>query len=204
MSVRDSAKVVCIILAAGSSTRFGSPKQIAKIEKTPMLQMALDSANGSKSDYVILVLGAASADIVAELDIGRANLAYNKDYAQGLSSSIKVGLANTPSDANAALLMVADQPYITLSFLDSIIFSYKSDTSKEIVALASANEPRNPVLIDRKYFKEIESLQGDSGAKEIVLRHMKQVQLLNVQDSKVLLDVDTPDVLNRVSGKNGE
>lgn len=203
MSARDPAKVACIILAAGTSTRFGSPKQIAKIEKVPMLQVALDSANSSKSDYVILVLGASSAEIVAELDIGRANIAYNKGYAQGLSSSIKVGLANAPSDANAVLLMVADQPFVTSKVLDTIIFSYRSDTSKEIFALATGNEPRNPVLIDRKYFKEIESLRGDRGAKEIVLRHLEQVELLNVQDSKVFLDIDTQDVLNRVSGRNG-
>jgi molybdenum cofactor cytidylyltransferase len=201
MSARGSSKVACVILAAGSSTRFGSPKQIAKINKIPMLQMALHSANSSNSDYVILVLGALSSEIVAELDIGRAIIAYNKGYSQGLSSSIKVGISNAPSDTNAVLLMVADQPFVTTPILNAIIASYKSKTSVGIVALSSGTEPRNPVLLDRKYFNEIEALQGDRGAKEVILRHLPQAQLLNVQDPKILLDIDTQDALNLLSEK---
>ncbi|MHB8566111.1 MAG: nucleotidyltransferase family protein [Nitrososphaerales archaeon] len=192
-------KVACIILAAGSSTRYGSPKQLARIDSTPLLQKALYAANSSKADYVLIVLGASSSEIVAELDLGRANLVFNKEYSEGLSKSIRTGIANIPGDAEGALLMVGDQPFVTSEILSLMIDRYHADKIKKIVALAYRNDIRNPVLIDKRYFGEIERITGDRGAKEVLLQHINEVQLINVENPKIFLDVDTKDNLASVS-----
>ncbi len=149
-------KVACVILAAGLSKRFGGVKQLARLEEDgpPLVQKALDTANASSAEYVILVLGQAASEIAAETTLGRAALVYNKDFAKGLSSSLKCGLSNVPEDSDAVLFMVADQPYLTSGILDNMIDIYSSNKSK-IVALSSpSREPRNPVLFDRSMFIE--------------------------------------------------
>jgi molybdenum cofactor cytidylyltransferase len=119
-------KVACVILAAGLSKRFGGVKQLARLKEDgpPLVQKALDTANASSAEYVILVLGQAASEIAAETTLGRAALVYNKDFANGLSSSLKCGLSNVPEDSGAVLFMVADQPYLTSGILDEMIDIY--------------------------------------------------------------------------------
>lgn len=198
---KKKKKVTCIILAGGTSSRFGEPKQLARVGAVSMLQRAIDAANSSSSDYVVLVLGWASELIAAEIDPGRANLAFNKEYSEGLSRSIKTGIANTPEDSAGALFMVADQPLVSSEILDLLIERFNSNEGKGIAALAYRNDPRNPIVIDRRYFAEIEKLEGDRGAKELVLRHMNDVQLINVENPKIFLDVDTKDNLQSLNNK---
>jgi len=195
--------VACVILAAGLSKRFGGPKQLAKLEEngTSLVQNALDTANASSSDYVILVLGQAASEVAAETALGRASLVYNLDFAMGLSSSVKCGLSNVPADSDAVLFMVADQPYLTSGILDDVMRIYRSNRSK-IVALSSpSGEPRNPVLFDRRMFTELGQLSGDKGAREIVLNHIKEVKFLRSNDPRVLLDIDTKEALEAARRK---
>ena len=190
-------KVCCVILAAGMSIRFGSQKQLFKIDGTKSLaQIALDTANDSKADYVILVVGSGASDILSSLDLGRADFVYNKDYNSGLSSSIKSGIANMPIDANAALLMVADQPFLKARLLDRMMDAY-NESGKKIVALSYDNEIRNPILFDRVFFSEIEKIEGDRGARSIVQKHIFEADLINIEDKQAFVDIDSRDALQQ-------
>jgi molybdenum cofactor cytidylyltransferase len=187
-------RVACILLAAGMAERFGSVKQLAKIGGKTMLQRALDTANNSVSDYVLLIVGANSSDILSKIDLGRADLVLNKNFARGQSMSIKCGIANLPRDCTAAIIMVADQPFLRSAHLNKLIYRFKEGRSSRVVVLSHLGEPRNPVLVPKRLFPKLLKLRGDVGAKTII-RGQKKLQLVEIRDAKAFFDIDTKDAL---------
>jgi molybdenum cofactor cytidylyltransferase len=192
-------KVACAILAAGLSSRFGSPKQLAKVflDSKSLIQNAVDIANGTKSDYIFVVLGHGSAEIMEELKLGRAQILLNKDYREGLSSSIRTSIANLPDDCSAIVLMVADQPYLTSKLVDQLIESLKRKPDAKIASLAFENEPRNPAIFSKQMFPLLKRIKGDRGARDIVKAHRGDAILINLKDRRVFLDIDTRSGLKR-------
>jgi len=186
-------KIACIVLAAGLSKRFGSPKQLAKFEGKNLIQIAINQANGSTADYVFLVLGNSSSEILEKISLGRAQVIFNKDFAKGISTSIRSGISNLPGDCDAAIIMVADQPFLTSRHLDLMITESKKIPGR-IVALSSKGEPRNPVLVPKEMFRELERLEGDAGARTMVRDNPKTL-LVEITDPEVFVDVDTKDSL---------
>jgi molybdenum cofactor cytidylyltransferase len=186
-------KFACVILAAGSSVRYGSPKQLAELGEKSLIQTAVDEANNSESDYVFLVLGNSSSEILEKIRLGRAQVIFNKNFAQGISTSIKSGISNLPDDTIAAIIMVADQPFLSYKHLNVLIEKSKEFPGR-IVALSFRGEPRNPVVIPVEFSKEIETLSGDEGAK-ILVRGKSNTVLIDVPDRRVFFDVDTKDSL---------
>jgi len=182
-------KIACIVLAAGSSIRFGSPKQLAEFDGKSLIQTAIDEANSSMVDYVFLVLGKSSSEILVHLSLGRAQVVFNKNYQQGIASSIKCGVSNLPDDSEAAIIMVADQPFLRSTHLNMLIQAFK-DSPRKIIALADKGEPRNPVLIPSEMFTELENLHGDEGARILVKKNSGTV-LIDIPDFRVFFDVDT-------------
>jgi molybdenum cofactor cytidylyltransferase len=183
------SKVACIILAAGVSSRFGTTKQLFKFKGRSLVQRALDAANGSLADYVLLVLGSNSDSILSKIDPGRAELVLNKDYARGQATSIKSGISNLPEDSDSAILMVADQPFLTSSHLNMMVREFNKAKDRVII-LSSKGEARNPVLIPRLLFPKLMKLKGDVGAKDIVRKYEK-VKLVEIGNEKVFLDIDS-------------
>lgn len=163
-------------------------KQLAMIGGKPMLQHAIDAANSSFCDYVLLVVGSSSSEILSRIDPGRAQVVLNKNFEKGQSTSIKCGITNIPEDSGGAIIMVGDQPYIKSVHLNKMIKSFKEKDS--VVILSHEGKPRNPVLIPKKLFSKLATLKGDTGAKALV-RKYNQVRLVEIRDEKVFFDVDT-------------
>lgn len=187
-------KIACIVLAAGSSVRFGSPKQLAEFRGKELVQIAIDEADNSSADYVFLVLGKSSSEILEKLLLGRAQVVLNKDFEQGIASSIKCGLSNLPDDSAGVIIMVADQPFLRAQHLNMLIDEFKNRSPGRIIALSFEGEPRNPVFVPSEMFDLLEDLRGDQGAKMLVRKDPKTV-LLEISDSRVFFDVDTKDSL---------
>lgn len=187
------AKSAVIILAAGSSVRFGSPKQLVELEGKNLVQTAIDEANDSNADYVLLVLGNSSSEILEKVNLGRAQLLFNKYFEQGIASSIKSGITNIPDDCSSAIIMVADQPFLRSNHLNALIQESRKSPGK-IVALAYKGEPRNPVLIPKELFAKLEELKGDEGARSLVRSELGTV-FIEIPDARVFSDVDTKDSL---------
>jgi len=187
--VKKLQKIACIVLAAGSAVRFGSPKQLAELHGRSLIQIAIDTANSSQVDYVFLVLGNSSSEILQNLRLGRAQVVLNKNYQEGISTSIKSGVANLPDDVSGAIVMVADQPYLTSHYVDLLIDGFR-ESPENIIALSSGGEARNPVIIPCSLLSVLEKLEGDEGARAVVKNNPKTI-LLEVSDPKVLVDVDT-------------
>lgn len=183
-------KAACVVLAAGLSSRFQKPKQLACIGGKTLIQNAVDVANGSKSDYVYVVLGSNSSEIMEKLNLGRAQVLLNKNYKDGLSSSLKTSVSNLPPDCTEIVLMVADQPFLSSRLIDRLINSLRRK-KVFLASLAFKNEPRNPAIFSKRMFPILMKVRGDKGAREIVRKHRSDAILINIKDPLVFLDIDT-------------
>ena len=195
------SRVACIILAAGMAKRFGGVKQLVEIKGKSLLQRALDAANNSVADYVVLIVGSNSSDILSKIDLGRAQVVLNKNFARGQSTSIKCGITNLPEDCAGAIVMVADQPFVKSTHLNKIIRAFKNGKQSEVVILSHLGEPRNPVLIPKKLFPKLLKLRGDVGARATI-RGYSKLRLVEITDKKVFLDVDTKQAVSELNRLN--
>jgi molybdenum cofactor cytidylyltransferase len=191
-----NGRIVCAVLAAGASSRFGGLKQLAEFpvkagSGVPLVQIALSAAEDSKANSVLVVLGSQAAEIAASLKIARGVVVLNKDYETGLSSSIRAAVLESPPDADGLILMVADQPFVTSADIDRMIKAFVETNGKKIVALSHNDKPRNPVIFPRRFFPELSSLSGENGGREVVRRHSSEAILLNAPDGSTFLDIDT-------------
>ena len=158
-----------IVLAAGSSSRFGYPKQLVKHHNESFIRRALSEA-AKASGNVIIVLGANFDMVKKEIKNIPAHIVHNKDWEEGMSSSIRLGLADLLKEnaiADAAIFMVCDQPFVTSSLLNELIAKYE-ETRKPIIACAYQDTIGTPVLFDRTFFPVLLALKGQAGAKKII------------------------------------
>ncbi len=158
-----------IILAAGSSSRFGYTKQLVMHNGESLIQHALAEATKVVSK-VVVVLGANAALIRKEMENIPAQLVYNRYWEEGMSSSIRSGLSFLLSEnpsLEAAVLMVCDQPFVTSSLLNELVTKYE-DTKKPIIACAYKNTIGTPALFNKTFFPALLGLTGQSGAKKII------------------------------------
>ena len=180
------------------SIRFGRAKLLSELEGKTLLQRAIDTANNSAADYVILVLGAYASRILAKIQTGRAQVVFNSKFDEGQSSSIKCGISNLPKDCSAAIIMVADQPFLKSEYLDKMIQIFrKQGSSRKIIALSKGEEPRNPVLVGKEIFLQLMKLEGDVGAR-VILRNSSKIKLVPVDDPKAFLDIDNRRSISRL------
>ena len=183
-------RTACVVLAAGLSSRYGRPKQLATLGGKSLIQNAVDIANGSKSDYVYVVLGNKASEIMENLRLGRAQVLLNKDYRNGLSSSLRTSIRNLPQDCTEVVLMVADQPFLLSKHIDRLI-NYTRRHKAPLASLSFDGEPRNPALFSRRLFPTLMKVKGDKGAREVVRKHRSKVALIKISDPHVFVDVDT-------------
>ncbi len=182
------AGVSAILLAAGLSTRFGRPKQLAELEGAALVRRALDTLERSPVDEIVVVLGHRAPEVVKLVGEGNARVVINEDYRSGLASSIRAGLNAVSRGSDAVLICLADQPLVSRRLVASIVTRWRR-TEADIVVSMSRGLISPPVLFSRKLYRELEGLRGDRGAKAIVERH-PGFEKVRVRP-ETLLDVDT-------------
>lgn len=187
----SAANTGIVILAAGSSSRLGRPKQLLEFDGTTLLSHATVEAANSKADSVVVVLGADAGLIVNEIDGDIVYVVENKNWREGMASSIRLGLntllSQTPS-INAVILMVCDQPYISSSILNELIATQQK-TTKPIVACNYGETTGPPALFHKSIFDELMQLKGDIGARKIIQQHKNNVATILFTGGKI--DIDT-------------
>lgn len=163
-----------VILAAGASTRMGGqPKQLIKWEGRTLIRRAVETALSTPFRPVAVVLGANKAQIARELDGLPVTIIDNPFWEQGLSSSIKTGLAAvylTQKEIDAVLFMLTDQPHVDRGVLLQLVHVY-TESGKPIVASRYADQLGVPALFGRDHLAELLSLEGDQGAKLVIQNH---------------------------------
>ena len=159
-----------LLLAAGASSRLGKPKQLLLYKGKTLLQNALSAALDAQLDPVIIVLGADESMIRSKVDEKNIHTAYNSGWQEGIASSIRCGLKKLEKiapNADAAILMVCDQPHITSSLLKNL-FITQQQTGKPIVASYYNDVAGTPALFHKNIFPELVLLKGDKGAGKIL------------------------------------
>lgn len=180
-----------IILAAGDSSRLGSPKQLLSYAGKSLLQLAIDSAKESGPDQVIVVLGSRKQLIENQIKTDGVNLVENPDWESGLSSSIKAGIKTLNSSSaktDAVILMVCDQPFADSKILRALL-QEQVKSGNAIVGSSYDNTNGIPALFHKSLFPELLSLEGDTGAKKLFQKY-KEVSSF-VPFTRGGIDIDT-------------
>lgn len=183
-------RVGAVILAAGESRRFGSPKQLLPWGKTTLLERAVDTALNSAVQETIVVMGYRAEQIVELIRSRPVTLVVNEEWQNGLSTSVRSGLRALPANCDACLFLLADQPNVTPGLLDKIVSKYRH-TLAPIVAPAYRDRRGNPVLFGRALFAELLAMEGDQGGRGVIQRHQDELEIVEVDEENIFLDIDT-------------
>lgn len=183
--------VDAVVLAAGASTRMGRPKLLLPLDGRGLLRRVVDEALASRVRQTIVVSGAHRVAIEAELAGLPVRLVHNPDYSQGMSTSLRAGLNALPPDAEAVVVLLADQPLVDHAVLDALI-SEHARSGASIVRPRYAGEPGNPILWSRSLFGELRAQEGDRGGRDLLGLRAGQIAHVEIADRRAGQDVDTP------------
>ena len=185
--------VAAIILAAGRSTRMGGPnKLLAELSGKPLVRIVAEQAIASKAKDVIVVTG-HQAQLVEQALAGlKLKFMRNPDFAQGLATSVKVGIAAVSEEADGAVICLGDMPMISSQLVDHLIDAFAPDRGNLIAVPVSGGRRGNPVLWSRRFFNELMTLDGDIGARHLIAKHNEAVAEVPVEGDGAFLDIDTP------------
>jgi molybdenum cofactor cytidylyltransferase len=189
---QEPRSTAAIILAAGRSSRMGSHKLLLPYKGRPLVSWVVAAALASQADPVIVVLGHEAERVRAALPDGRLTTIVNPAYAEGMSTSLRVGLTSTPQQVDGAIILLGDQPLVKSSIIDAMIA--ESTRAPGAIIAASYQERRsNPVLFPRQYFAELEAITGDEGGRSALARHPDRIRLFETKDALAGRDIDTPE-----------
>lgn len=191
------------MLAAGKASRYGSDednKLLAEFEGVPLVRRTALRASKSNANSVIVVVGFQAADIISVLAGLPINIATNRDFPLGISSSLMAGLTMPEArSADGVLVMLADMPTISTLNLNSVIDAFAADDGRSIVVAAHGGVRGNPVIIPKSLFGDLMFLEGDVGARNII-RH-SGIPIVEVEiGAAALHDVDTTEAVIAAGG----
>jgi CTP:molybdopterin cytidylyltransferase MocA len=182
-----TGKVASVVLAAGAATRFGGRKQLALLEGRPLLEHALAIAAASDTDLTVVVLGAFAEEVEAGIDLGDARVVRAPDWELGRGASLRAGLAALPTDAEAALITLGDEPFVSPAACARLLAARRPGVAA--VRASYAGRPGHPVLVERELFGRLEA-PGDRKPGQIL--KAAGALLVPCDDLGVSVDIDTP------------
>jgi len=181
-----------IILAAGGSSRMGSPKQLLGIGGTSLISRLAGVAITASLGPVLVVLGANSDQIREELRHLDIHFVFNEEWSEGIASSIRSGflyLQQNLPEINAAIVMLADQPLVDVPLLRRLATA-SQDSGHSIITCDYGSVTGPPTLFKRNHFKALLELHGDEGAKKVVIKNPASLGVVPFAGGKT--DLDTP------------
>ena len=187
--------VAAVVLAAGMSSRMGTPKQLLRMGSETILERTLNNVRASNVSEIILVLGHAADEVQKTVAMQGLKVVINPDYQQGMGTSLRSGLAAVSAGAAAALIVLADQPGVSSETLNRLIAGHQEHKPQVIIPMYQGFRG-NPVLLDRSVFAEVQALKGDVGCRAIFGDHTENILKLPVDDPGILLDIDSRDDLD--------
>jgi molybdenum cofactor cytidylyltransferase len=181
-----------IVLAAGASSRFGSAKQLVRVAGRPLLHSAVARAAEVAGSAVIVVLGARAAELAPLLKHSQSSVVINRDWREGMASSIRAGVARLPASCTAVLLMLVDQAAVTGEDLTRLVSAWRRQPDY-IAAACYGTTTGVPAIFPRSTFADLQLLRGDVGARVLLQRNPDRV--VRVPMARAAIDIDTPEDL---------
>jgi len=192
-SGKDKYPTAGIVLAAGTSVRFGSLKPLFKLGDSTILSMVIDAAVKSDLDRIILVLGHQSDEIIADishhLHDPRLRTVINPRYQDGMSSSIQRGLLETIDEFPSVMIIMGDHPLLDSVTINMLLDRFRA-SDKDICVPAYKGTRGLPVCIGKRFFTDIMDITGDIGAREIIQKNPEHVLTIEIENPDCFLDVD--------------
>jgi molybdenum cofactor cytidylyltransferase len=189
-------RIAAIILAAGQSSRMGTINKLTiEIDGKPMVRHAAEAALASAARPVIVVTGHERSAVEAALGGLPLTIIHNADYAQGLSTSMKAGLAALPANTDGVVVLLGDMPRVVAGEIDKLIAAFNPVEGRAIVVPTRKGKRGNPVLLGKQMFLELARVEGDSGARAVIAAHPDLVGETEMDTDSILTDIDTPQAL---------
>ncbi len=187
-------RIGAVVLAAGRSSRMGDRNKLLEdIDGTPLVALTLVMLQKSRADEIVIVTGHDAAPIEEIASSLGVTTAHNPAYADGLSTSLRTGLATLGPDLDGVLVCLADMPDLTADIVNRLIERFNPAERAGIVVPVVQGQRGNPVLFDAIYREEISGVTGDTGAREVLRLHPDDVAEVELDDAAVLTDLDTPE-----------
>ena len=198
----NKRRVAAIVLAAGRSTRMGAVnKMLAEIGGKPLVRIAAEQAIASHAQPVIVVTGHEREKVGAALKGLPVRLVHNKDFAEGLGTSLKTGIGAVPEEADAAIVCLGDMPQVDVALINRLIAAFDPERGALVVVPNIEGRRGNPVVWSRRFFHDLMSIQGDVGARHLIGNYAEAVVEVPVAGDAALTDVDTPESLSAVKAE---
>ena len=194
---RTQPRITGLVLAAGLSSRMGRNKLTAPLAGKPMLRHVVEAALASRLDSITVVTGHDSLAVEGVLKDMPVRFLHNPDYAAGLSTSLRAGVADCVSDG--VMVLLGDMPGITAGLIDRTIAAFDPPAGRAICVATARGEHGHPVLWGRQFFAELRNLTGDKGGRALIAAHASQVCEIEAADAGPLTDIDTPEALTAYS-----
>src|SRR5262252_6461543 len=176
----------------------GPNKLIAEVGGRPLVRIAVEQALASRARPVVVVTGHQREQVEAALKGLAVRFAHNPDYAQGLSTSLRAGIAALPAEADGVIVCLGDMPQVDAALIDRLIAAFDPEKGALVVVPTIAGKRGNPVVWSRRFFGDLAKLDGDVGARHLIGSYPEAVVEVPVTGRGALVDVDTPDALRAV------
>ena len=196
-AITASPRVAGIVLAAGRSSRMAPHNKLLVPDRAgrPMVARVVDNLLSSAARPVIVVTGHRAEEVRAAVAGRPVQVVHAPEYLDGLSASLRAGIAAVPATASAALVCLGDMPLVTGRMIERLIEAYDPDEGRSVVVPTCRGKIGNPVLWDRRFFPDIAGLVGDVGARPLLERHSEHVAQVELGTDAVLRDFDTVESL---------
>ena len=202
---RRGRKVAALVLAAGRSRRMAPLNKllVPDDEGLPMVARVVDNVLASHARPVVVVTGYERERVEAVLAGRPVLFAHAEDYAEGLSASLRTGLAALPPDAEGVVVCLGDMPLVSSAMIDRLIAAFDPEEGRAIVMPTFRGKQGNPMLWSREFIPDMMQITGDVGARHLVGKHADRVVEVEMADDAVLRDFDTTDTLKKAPGFAG-
>ncbi len=189
----EHSRVAGLLLAAGEGSRLGQPKALVEIGGMTLAERGIAMLRDGGADPVIMVTGAAPVSLPGVIT------AHNPDWRTGMGGSFREGLQTLPSNRDAVVIALVDQPLISPEAVRRLIAAFQAGA--EVAVACYEGRPRNPVLISRAHWAAAaKAAVGDAGARGFLRSHSELVTAVECGDIGRPDDLDTPEDLVRIAG----
>ena len=171
----------------------GPNKLLLDVAGKPMVRHVVEAALASRADPVVVVLGHQQHEVRQALRGLKVRFVANPDYADGLSTSLRAGIAALPPDTAGAVVCLGDMPRVSAALIDRLIAAFDPVEGRSIVVPTWHGKRGNPVLWGRAFFAEMQAVAGDVGARHLIGEHAGAVVEVEADSDGALIDIDTPE-----------